>query len=184
MTSAGTGYEISALREGDGPALAAAYRRNRDHLAPWDPVRPEEFWTDEGQAADVARNLVAAEEGRTHTFLVRQGDTVVGRAMLTNIVRGPMQSGTVGYWIDHEHQGRGLATACVDHVARAAIRLGLHRLEAGTMLHNLGSQRVLERSGFTRFGLAERLLFIGGAWQDHVLFQRILHDDPLGNPAP
>ena len=28
-----------------------------------------------------------------------------------------------------------------------------HRLEAGTLLHNTGSQRVPERNGFTRFGV-------------------------------
>ena len=26
-------------------------------------------------------------------------------------------------------------------------------------------------------------LFIAGEWRDHVLFQRILHDDPPGNPG-
>jgi ribosomal-protein-alanine N-acetyltransferase len=29
------GYEIRALSKADAPALAAAYRRNRDHLEPW-----------------------------------------------------------------------------------------------------------------------------------------------------
>jgi ribosomal-protein-alanine N-acetyltransferase len=27
--------------------------------------------------------------------------------------------------------------------------------------------------------MAPKFLFINGAWQDHRLFQRILHDDPL-----
>jgi ribosomal-protein-alanine N-acetyltransferase len=37
---------------------------------------------------------------------------------------------------------------------------------------------VLRGAGFTEYGLAPRLLFIAGAWQDHRLFQLILHDDP------
>jgi ribosomal-protein-alanine N-acetyltransferase len=49
--------------------------------------------------------------------------------------------------------------------------LGLHRIEAGTLLHNVRSQRVLERNGFVRFGVAPAYLKIAGAWQDHVLFQ-------------
>ncbi len=44
-------------------------------------------------------------------------------------------------------------------------------MEAGTLVHNLGSQRVLERNGFVRFGLAPQYLRIAGRWQDHVLFQ-------------
>jgi [ribosomal protein S5]-alanine N-acetyltransferase len=177
------GYEIRPMRDGDAPAFALAYRRNRAHLEPWDPDRPEFFWTDEGQVENVASGLRAAEEGRTYTYVVWYGEQVVGRAMLTNIVRGPLQSGTVGYWVDHEHTGKGLATALTEHVALDAVRLGLHRLEAGTMVENVASQMVLRRAGFTEYGTAERFLYVRGEWRDHVLFQRILHNDPPGNPG-
>jgi ribosomal-protein-alanine N-acetyltransferase len=176
------GYEIRAIEVGDSAAVAAAYRRNREHLAPWDPDRPESFWSDEGQEADVARQVVAAEEGRTYSYVMLRDGQVVGRGMLTNIVRAHMQSAVVGYWIDHEHQGRGLATAFTGHLVEEAKDLGLHRLEAGTMVANVGSQKVLERSGFTRIGVAEGLLYVQGQWQDHVLYQRLLHDNPLSYP--
>lgn len=178
------GYRIQALRAGDGAALAAAYRRNREHLRPWDPDRPETFYTDAGQEAEAERNLEASAEGRSYMFLLWHDDQVTGRVMLTNIVRAVLQSGTVGYWVDHEHLGRGLATACVGHVVVQATKIGLHRLEAGTMVNNTASQAVLRRSGFQQYGVAERFLFLRGEWRDHVLFQRILHDDPPGNPAP
>jgi hypothetical protein len=42
-------YELSALQAEDGPALAAAYERNREHLRPWDPVRPPAFFSVEDQ---------------------------------------------------------------------------------------------------------------------------------------
>ncbi len=54
--------------------------------------------------------------------------------------------------------------------------LGLHRLQAGTLVHNTGSQKVLERNGFERIGLARAYLKIAGRWQDHILFQRISGD--------
>jgi len=38
-------------------------------------------------------------------------------------------------------------------------------------VHNLGSQQVLQRNGFTLIGLAPRYLQIAGDWQDHLLFQ-------------
>ena len=41
-------------------------------------------------------------------------------------------------------------------------------------VHNAVSQRVLQRSGFDRIGLAPQYLKIAGRWQDHLLFQRIL----------
>ena len=65
-----------------------------------------------------------------------------------------------------------LATRAVADIKRVAFgRLRLHRIEAGTLKHNRSSQRVLERNGFERFGLAPNYLQIDGRWQDHVLFQ-------------
>ncbi len=177
------GYELRPLQQEDSPALAAAYRRNREHLAPWDPARPERFFTDEGHAEEVARQLEAEAAGRRYGFVLWYGDgTVAGRVNIDNIVRGVLQSCTIGYWLDHEHLGKGLATRMVEFGVEVARDLGLHRIEAGTLLHNTKSQAVLQRAGFREFGVAEKFLFIAGKWQDHVLFQRVLHDDPPGNP--
>jgi [ribosomal protein S5]-alanine N-acetyltransferase len=92
---------------------------------------------------------------------------------------GVLRSASVGYWVDAAHLRRGLASGAVEFVAGAARDRGLHRRSAGTMLHNTASQRVLERSGFELYGVAPKYLFIDGAWQDHRLYQRILHDRPL-----
>lgn len=176
------GYELRPLRQEDSAALAAAYRRNREHLAPWDPARPERFFTDEGHADEVAKQLESTAADRRHAFVLWYGGVVAGRVNIDNINRGVMQSCTLGYWLDHEHLGKGLATAMVEFAVERAREHGLHRVEAGTLLHNTKSQAVLQRAGFQEFGVAEKLLFIAGKWQDHVLFQRILHDEPLGNP--
>ena len=44
--------------------------------------------------------------------------------------------------------------------------LGLHRLQAETLLDNVASQKVLERNGFVRIGMAPTYLKIAGRWQD------------------
>ena len=93
---------------------------------------------------------------------------------LANVVRGPFQSANVGYFVAREHNGRGLATMAVRLVVEEAFSaVGLHRVEAGTLVDNIGSQRVLTKAGFEQFGLARRYLHIGGAWRDHLLFQRL-----------
>ena len=174
------GYAFRPLSLADAPALAAAYVRNREHLAPWDPVRPEAFFTPEGQAANIAERLALHEQGlfSNHLIIGPQGD-IVGRANIQNIVRGTMQGGTLGYWVDRGHLRRGLAKASVEFLEERALELGLHRLEAGTMVENVASQRVLEACGYEQYGLAPKLLFLNGAWRDHVLFQKLLHDQPL-----
>lgn len=112
-------------------------------------------------------------------FVVVHGDRIVGRINIQNIVRGAFQSADLGYWIDQDEQNKGLATAAVRTACEAADDLGLHRLAAGTLVHNERSQKVLLRCGFTKYGTAPDYLFIDGSWQDHNLYQRILHDAPL-----
>jgi [ribosomal protein S5]-alanine N-acetyltransferase len=177
------GYEIQVLDDTHASALAAAYDRNREHLAPWDPVRSASFFTPAGQAADVVARLDVVRRGLGASWVLVHDDAIVGRVNLNNIVRGVFQSSSVGYWVDGDHVGRGLATALVGFVTEQARALGLHRLEAGTLVHNLASQAVLRRSGFEEFGRAAAYLFIAGEWRDHVLFQRVLHDRPPGNPV-
>ena len=76
--------------------------------------------------------------------------------------------------MDEGHTGRGLASAALAEIVDFGFgELELHRLEAGTLVDNVASQRVLEKNGFERFGLAKRLLLIAGEWRDHVLFERI-----------
>jgi ribosomal-protein-alanine N-acetyltransferase len=90
------------------------------------------------------------------------------------VLRGALQSATLSYWVDEARNGRGLCTRAVATVIDFAFgELGLHRIEAGTLPDNFGSQRVLEKNGFERYGVARRFLLIAGEWRDHVLFERI-----------
>jgi [ribosomal protein S5]-alanine N-acetyltransferase len=174
------GYSFRRLALEDAAALATAYLGNRAHLAPWDPERPREFYTEAGQTSHITERLALEEQGLfvNHVLIGPAGD-IVGRANIQNIVRGTMQGGTLGYWVDRNHLRRGLARASVGFLEEQALGLGLHRLEAGTMVDNVPSQRVLEACGYERYGLAPQLLFLNGAWRDHVLYQKLLHDRPL-----
>ena len=172
------GYGARPVRLDDAERVAAAYERNRDHLAPWEPTRPPEFFTPEGQQELIRGQLDRTERGEQAVFLLVHGDQVVGRAALTNIAHGAFCSATLGNWVDAGHLRRGLARAAVEHACAEARSAGLHRVEAGTLLHNVASQRVLLGAGFEHIGTARDYLFIAGRWEDHHLYQRLLHDEP------
>jgi [ribosomal protein S5]-alanine N-acetyltransferase len=172
------GYEIRPLSVDDAPALAAAYAVNREHLAPWEPQRGPEFFTEAGQRKDAEAKVAGAEAGQQDPWVIWHGEDVAGRVNLTNIARGVFQNASLGYWVDHRHTGRGLATAAVQFAVQRAADMGLHRVDAGTLTHNEASQVVLRRCDFIRVGMAPEYLFIAGSWQDHVLFQRVLHRNP------
>jgi ribosomal-protein-alanine N-acetyltransferase len=164
---------IRPVRPADAEELAALYRANREFLAPFEPVRPADFFTAEGQRDRLTRQL--ADE--THPFAILDDGEIAGTINLFNIVRGALEGGTIGYWVDGGRNGRGLASGAVaDLLAYAYGELGLHRVEAATLVDNLPSQRVLEKNGFERIGLARRFLRINDAWRDFFLFQRLADD--------
>ncbi|WP_030771679.1 GNAT family N-acetyltransferase [Streptomyces sp. NRRL F-2664] len=175
------GVEMRGVTPDDAAALADAFARNRAYMAPYEPVRPDAFYTEQGQRERITQQMESREAGRLLPFVfVDAADgTPLGTINLGNIQHGPLCSGGLGYWVDETCRGRGLATAGAREVCRIAREeMGLHRVEAGTLVDNLASQRVLAKAGFEQYGLAPRYLHINGAWRDHRLFQRILHDDP------
>lgn len=157
----------------DAPVMAELLRVNREFLAPWEPIRAEAYFTDDGQRAAIRAALEQCEQGSTAPHvIVDDSGRVVGRITLTGISRGPFQSCSLGYWVSAADNGRGLATSAVHDMMRVAFEeLRLHRIEAGTLLHNVRSHRVLERNGFVRFGVAPANLKIAGEWQDHAMYQ-------------
>ena len=155
----------------DAAPLAASLRENRAFLAPWEPLRDETFFTVQAQRAALERALDAHARESMVPLVILDNRQIVGRITINGITRGAFQSASIGYWVSQQHNGRGLATAAVaDAMTIAFGDLGLHRLQAETLLHNTASQRVLTRNGFRPFGIAPAYLKIAGKWQDHVLF--------------
>ncbi|MER5733970.1 GNAT family protein [Streptomyces sp. NPDC002138] len=173
------GVEMRGVTVGDAAGMVAALRRNRAYMAPYEPPRPADFYTEDGQRTRIETTLADQDAGRVRQYVLVEGDAVLGTITLQNIVHGPLCSAGVGYWIDQERTGRGLASAALAEVIRVARdEVGLHRLSAGTLLDNAASQRVLAKAGFEAYGVAPRYLYIDGAWRDHRLFQLLLHDEP------
>ncbi|MEH3034040.1 MAG: GNAT family protein [Aeromicrobium erythreum] len=168
---------LRVLDPADAEPLAAIWQRDRAHLDPWSPARPDRFYTVEGQVELVERRLLDTAAGRAAAFVVVDEGVVVGELTLSDVVRGAFENAHVGYWLASSATGRGLATRALREALRHAFDvMGLHRVQAGTLVHNERSQAVLERCGFERFGLAPQYLRIDGRWQDHVLFQRLADD--------
>ncbi|QNE77033.1 GNAT family N-acetyltransferase [Streptomyces finlayi] len=174
------GMTLRPVTLADAGSLAEALTRSRAYMRPWEPLRPDEFYTPQGQTQRLTGLLADRDAGRAMPWvLVDAEDRAVGSFTLASIVLGPFRSSPLGYWVDVEQAGRGLATAAVARICDLARDgLGLHRIDAGTLVDNAASQRVLAKCGFEQFGTAPRYLHINGEWRDHRLFQRILHDGP------
>ncbi len=181
-----TGVSIRPAVRADANAIAALLIAQRKHLAPWDPRREPGFYTRAGQLARLTAVERDREAGSAYRFLILEHGELAGEVALSNVVRRSFQSASLGYWVAAERNGRGVASAAVAAICALAFgELDLHGLEAGTLVHNVGSQIVLDRNGFVPFGVAPGYLRIAGSWCDHVLFQRTSDTEtvPLGKAA-
>ena len=168
----GDGVHIRPVKVGDAPEFAALIRENRQHLEPYEPRRAPNYYTEAYQRAVLKEAVDSYSRGTGYMFAVETDyNKIIGRVALSGVFRGAFQSCFIGYFIDREFTGRGLATWAVGHVVRFAMtQAGLHRVEASVMPCNIASQRVLEKCGFRREGLSLRYLEIQGKWEDHFIY--------------
>lgn len=78
----------------------------------------------------------------------------------------------IGYVLARKYWGKGFATEAVRLVTAEIFKEypEIERLEALVDVDNVGSQRVLEKVGFTREGVMRKFLCIKGSVRDTVMF--------------
>jgi ribosomal-protein-alanine N-acetyltransferase len=187
---AGTAIRLYGRRVMLRPLVASDFRswsevrqHNADWLTVWEPSRPA-FQPD--PVTD--RNAFAARcqqrdrdrsSGTAYQFglFIDGGDGgfddqhVVGEVNINNVIRGALQSATIGYWIDQRHAGRSYVAEAVVVVLQFAFeQLMLHRVEICIVPRNHRSRRVMEKLAIRDEGTAERYLEINGTWEDHVRY--------------
>ncbi|MFB5679211.1 GNAT family N-acetyltransferase [Paenibacillus terreus] len=173
------GIFLRPLRMEDAPTLLDLRCANKDYLAPFEPLREESFFTLAGQQQFLMQRMQSEESGSGCQFgiFTMEDDRLIGTIAVSNIVRGVAQYADVGYMMAQSEQGKGHMTAAVKLIVQYSFKgLGLHRLQAATLLHNKGSQRVLEKAGFQEEGIARKMLCINGEWQDHRRFALLAED--------
>ena len=78
----------------------------------------------------------------------------------------PADSGEIGYVLNPDYQGKGLATEAVQRVLRFGFEdLALHRIEAHFIQGNEASLRLMERVGMTFEGYARESMRIKGKYR-------------------
>jgi ribosomal-protein-alanine N-acetyltransferase len=156
----------------DAAALWRFRLENREHLAPWEPLREERYFTVGHCLQTIGdwREAIRLDRGYPFLVLDPQEGEVIATFNLANLVRGVFQACHLGYAIAQKWQGQGLMQEALEMgLAWAFGPLGLHRVMANYMPRNERSGRLLQRLGFEREGYAQRYLCIAGEWEDHVL---------------
>jgi ribosomal-protein-alanine N-acetyltransferase len=146
----------------DARAFLAAARRSKALHRPWvrAPDTPAKF----------RAFLELMAPPANYAFLVCRRDTgaIVGVINVSNVVRGALRSGYLGYYVFAGHARQGLMRQGLRAVVRHAFKtLKLHRLEANIQPNNAASLALAAACGFRQEGFSPRYLKIGGRWRDH-----------------
>ena len=124
--------------------------------------------------ATIERILTSSPSWPTRFMLAEEDTRTIVASVGFHTVS--LQNGTaeVTYDVAPSHWGRGIATsACRGATVWAFEVAGWHRVQATTLLSNLRSQRVLEKTGFKREGLVRNFRLVHGRPADYLLYSAI-----------
>jgi ribosomal-protein-alanine N-acetyltransferase len=181
---------LRPIKQSDGAEWMELRARNAEWLAPWEASNPQP-----GGGLPTFRQMVRsltqqAREGTALPFVITLADPrahrapIVGQLTVSSIVWGSALMATLGYWVDREHAGHGIApTAVAMATDHCFFTLGLHRMEINIRPENKASLRVVEKLGFRYEGLRPRYLHIAGEWADHESFALTAEEVPEGLTA-
>ncbi|WP_312472059.1 GNAT family protein [Neobacillus sp.] len=175
----GENIYIRSFSKDDAAALLRLQTENRRFFEKFSMERNEDFYSIETQLNRIKIYEEDRRNDQAYTFGIFINDgTLIGTINLFQVLRGSLQGAFIGYFLDEKHNGKGFTTKAVKLlVAYAFDELNLHRIEAGVMPHNIGSIRVLEKSGFHKEGIAVKNVKINGKWEDHQVLAIINPND-------
>lgn len=170
---------IRPFSKEDAVPLLQLNKNNRHFFEMFSMERSEHFYTVEAQLKRIQTYQEECSMDQSYVFGIFTNEgCLIGTINLFHVLRGSLHSAFIGYFLDEKHNGRGFTTEAVKLMVDYAFKeLKLHRIEAGVMPHNIGSIRVLEKSGFHKEGLAVKNVKINGKWEDHQVLAIINPND-------
>lgn len=174
---AGERIDLKLTGPEDAESYLQYYLKNRDFLAAFEPYKEDRFFTLEGQKQELTERFMQYLNGSTINFGIFKKDELIGKIRISNIIPGSFRCATIGYALSKDHLNQGYMSEAVGLICRYAFEeMGLHRLEASTLVDNISSQHVLLNNGFQFLGLNPKYLQINGVWQDHHTYYLLKED--------
>ncbi len=125
----------------------------------------------------IQEQIKTPRKNYTFKILIKDSQEFIGLAGI-NLSLDKFRLGEIFFKLSPNYWNKGYATEVSKMLIKAGFEvLNLHKIEAGTDTDNIGSIRVLEKSGMKREGLRRKILPIRGDWRDGYLYA-IVEDDP------
>ncbi|MDN3439711.1 GNAT family protein [Planococcus sp. APC 3900] len=167
---------LRSLAIEDAEEMVQLLLRNRDYWSIYEPRHRDSYFSAAVQREKIRESIYQARENREYSVGIFEHETnkLIGHISVYSVKRMPFLSALVGYSIDEAYIGKGIATEAVKLMTAFGFeQLRLHRIEAYVSPENIGSIRVLEKTGFHQEGLLKEFLYINGEWKDHYYYAMI-----------
>ena len=177
----GASVRIRAYRDDDVDAVHEAICKSISELCQWMPWCHPDYRREETEAW-VSSRPEAWQKADEYSFVIedRRTGELLGGCGLNQIKMIDLRA-NLGYWVRTARTGRGIATEATRTLAKAALEdLGLQRIEIAAALDNHASQRVAEKAGAKREGVARRSHRVRDEQRDMVIFSLVREDFGLG----
>lgn len=167
-----------ALRLPKPEFAGALYRvldRNREHFSevfPWMSDLTDSHYAE--------RFLYDAERynlgGQKFILFIFKKKDLIGSVGFTRIDRGDRR-GELGFWLDRNHAGRGITTACCRLLLRHGFSLlRLNRIVLQAQTDNLPSRHIAEKLNFTHEGTLRQHFKLNGHFHDLEVYGLLRED--------
>ena len=173
-----SGVEIRSYRPDDAKSLFEAALESSAEVYPW------ATWCHPGYSVEDAKEWSLAkalefEKGHEFEFVITgEGGRFLGGCALNQINLAD-RTANLGYWVRSSATGNGVATEAVRQAVRFAFsNTNLERLEIVCAVNNRASQRVAEKAGAVREGVARSRIYLQGGSSDAVVFSILRSDGP------
>jgi len=176
LIDAGDGITLHPAVSGDAVELYALVDLNRARLQPWLPWATPAY-----SIEDTRRFLEQCEQEhdarQALALLIRDAGVMCGTIGMHRI-DPRTRSASLGYWLDHAHEGRGIVTrACRALITEAFTNYGLHRIEIRCSTRNERSAAIPRRLGFIEEGILREAEWVDGHWHDLRVFSLLRPDE-------
>jgi ribosomal-protein-serine acetyltransferase len=170
--SLGGEIELRLIEERHTQDAYETVRRNLAHLKPWMPWATDDYSLEAARTWQRSTLDQFARNDGLNAGIFHSGRFigVVGMHHADWLDR----KASIGYWIDLQHQGRGIVTAaCRALLSHIFEELKLHRVEIRCAVGNHRSRSIPERLGFQLEGIARQSSSLQGEFENNAVYSML-----------
>lgn len=135
---------------------------------------PQFVTSEEDTRKNVQGNMMLHQRGYAKMFLIFAQGNMVG-VISFNQIEPLNKAAYIGYWLDEEHQGKGIMSLALQALTHHyAQRQEIRRFVIKCRVDNLESNQVAQRNGFLLEGCMKQAEFLNGDYHDVNLYARII----------